>query len=145
MAQFSGPYAVVAGLLGGGGLEVGLDDYTDELAQDPQRRALMAKVEVVADAECTAIFPRQFPAVLTAHLTDGTTMVQKVLSNRGGSENPLSFEELTAKYRDNASRALDDDAVARLENACRTLETADSVGHIFEDLVGVDPDAPRSR
>ena len=42
-AQFSGPYAVTAGLIGGGGLGVGLDDFTDELAQDPARRAVMAR------------------------------------------------------------------------------------------------------
>src|SRR5699024_5080440 len=42
-AQFSGPYAVAAGLLGGGGLEVGLDDYTDGLATDPLRRSIMEK------------------------------------------------------------------------------------------------------
>ena len=42
MAQFSGPYAVAVGLLGGSGLGAGLDDYTDELARDPRRRALMA-------------------------------------------------------------------------------------------------------
>src|SRR5690606_38985682 len=64
-AQFSGPYAVVAGLFGGGGLGVGLDDFTDELAQDPRRRALMAKVDVVADERCDEIFPYQFPAIVT--------------------------------------------------------------------------------
>ena len=31
-AQFSGPYTVVAALLGGGGLGLGLDDFTDALA-----------------------------------------------------------------------------------------------------------------
>ncbi|HWJ84254.1 MAG TPA: MmgE/PrpD family protein, partial [Cellulomonas sp.] len=45
-AQFSGPYAVAVGLFGGQGLGAGLGDYTDELAQDADRRALMAKVTV---------------------------------------------------------------------------------------------------
>jgi 2-methylcitrate dehydratase PrpD len=138
MAQFSGPYAVVAGLLGGGGLEVGLDDYTDELARDPRRRALMAKVDVVADDECTAIFPMQFPAVLTAHLTDGRTVVEKVLTNRGGNKRPLSFDELARKYRDNARRTLDPEAIARLEDTCRALPTLPSLDPIFTDLTSVD-------
>ena len=43
MAQFSGPYAVAVGLLGGSGLGAGLDDYTDELAQDPRPPRMMAK------------------------------------------------------------------------------------------------------
>ena len=34
-AQFSGPYTVAAALFGGGGLGLGLGDFTDELAQDP--------------------------------------------------------------------------------------------------------------
>jgi len=84
MAQFSGPYAVAVGLLGGSGLGTGLDDYTDELAVDPRRRAIMAKVTVVADDECTAIFPAQFPSVLRATMDDGTELVEAVLANRGG-------------------------------------------------------------
>ncbi len=61
MAQFSGPYTVVAGLLGGGGLGVGLDDFTDELARDPRRRELMAKVSVVADDEVQCDLPGSVP------------------------------------------------------------------------------------
>lgn len=139
MAQFSGPYAVAAGLIGGGGLEVGLDDYTDELAQDPYRRALMAKVDVVPDEECTAIFPMQFPAVLTVVLFDGRTLVEKVLTNRGGPQRPLSFDELTRKFRDNAQRTMDEAGMDRLENACRTLETCRDIGSIFTHLSEIDP------
>ena len=51
------------GLFGGCGLGARLDDYTDALAPDPARRALMAKVDVVADERCDEIFPHQFPAV----------------------------------------------------------------------------------
>ncbi|MFB7555122.1 hypothetical protein [Streptomyces brevispora] len=102
-AQFSGPYMVAAGLLGGGrGLGLGLDDFTDELARDPARRELMAKVEVVADDTATGIFPEQFPAVLTAHDIDGRVWRQEVLSNRGGPDRPLSDAELALPFRDNA-------------------------------------------
>lgn len=134
MAQFSGPYAVAAGLLGGGGLEVGLDDYTDELAHDPERRAIMAKVSVVVDDRCSEIFPMQFPAVLTARLHDGREIVEEVLVNRGGNRNPLSFEELTTKFRDNARRVLDADAVSALETGCRTLENLTDIRSFFEPL-----------
>ncbi|MFS8204251.1 MmgE/PrpD family protein [Streptomyces sp. CWNU-52B] len=108
-AQFSGPYMVAAGLLGeGGGLGLGLDDFTDELARDPVRRDLMAKVEVVADERATAIFPAEFPAVLTAHDLDGRTWRHEVLNNRGGPHRPLSDAELTLKFRDNAAGRLSD-------------------------------------
>ncbi|WP_104190558.1 MmgE/PrpD family protein [Cryobacterium sp. Y82] len=139
MAQFSGPYAIAAGLLGGGGLEVGLDDYTDELARDADRRALMDKVDVVADDRCSAIFPSQFPAVVTARLNDGSTVVEEVLVNRGGPGNPLSFDQLTRKFRDNARRVMSEGAMDSLERTCRTLQDTTSVQLLFADLIAVDP------
>lgn len=64
-AQFSGPYTVTAGLFGGGGLGVGLDDFTDELARDPDRRAVMGRVTVqdaVTDvSEMTGAMARPVP------------------------------------------------------------------------------------
>ena len=111
-AQFSGPYAVAVGLLGGGGLGAGLEDYSDALTADPRRRAIMSKVRVVEDAECSAIFPDQFPSVLTARLRDGGVRTVKVLENRGGSRNPLSSAELHVKFIDTAGRQLDAQGVA---------------------------------
>lgn len=138
MAQFSGPFAVVAGLLGGSGLEVGLDDYTDELATDAKRRELMRKVDVVVDDRCTDIFPMQFPAVLTAYLTNGEVLVKEVLTTRGGPERPLSFDELSRKFYDNASRGLGDDDIGRLTVACHDLENLDDLTALMSALSEVD-------
>lgn len=121
MAQFSGPYAVAAALLGGGGLGLSLEDFTDELARDPLRRALMAKVSVVADDGLTAIFPRQFPSILRVCLDDGTELREEVLVNRGGPSRPLSHDELATKFAANASRVLAPEAVAAIEDATARL------------------------
>jgi 2-methylcitrate dehydratase PrpD len=113
-AQFSGPFAVAAALLGGGGLGVGLDDFTDEKARDPRYLALAAKVTVYHEPECDAIFPNQFPAVLRVRTRGGESLEERVLVNRGGPGNPLSVEELLVKFRENARRALDADGVESL-------------------------------
>jgi 2-methylcitrate dehydratase PrpD len=139
MAQFSGPYAVVVGLLGGGGLGASLEDYTDALARDPQRRALMQKVDVVVDDRCTEIFPRQFPAVLTAHLTDGSTVVEEVLTNRGGPQRPLSFAELAQKFRHNVAPALTEDQSIALQQACDELDSCTDLTAMLRPLTTVDP------
>lgn len=139
MAQFSGPYTVVAGLLGGGGLGVGLDDFTDELARDPQRRALMTLVEVVPDERCSQIFPNQFPAVLRVRTHDGREWVEEVLANRGGPKNPLSFDELATKFRDNAGRVLPAEAVERLSATCAGLDALPDVTVLLEPLRSIDP------
>ena len=121
-AQFSGPYAVAVGLLGGGGLGAALTDYTDELARDPRRRALMARVEVVADRRCTEIFPMRFPAVLTVRDTEGRVWRHEVLTNRGGPDRPLSDAELIRKFGDNTAGWLPEDAAATVVRRVRELE-----------------------
>ncbi|MEQ6902557.1 MmgE/PrpD family protein [Nocardioides sp. YIM 152588] len=133
-AQFSGPYAFAAGLIGGGGLAVGLDDYTDALATDPVRRALMAKVSVVGDPRCDAIYPHQFPAVVTVATTDGRTMVEEVLTNRGGPARPLSAEELGRKFRDNVAGRLADPIAVALRDAVLDLGAATPAASVMTPL-----------
>jgi len=129
-AQFSGPYAVVAGLLGGSGLGVGLDDFTDDLARDPLRRSLMARVDVVADPRCDAIYPHQFPAVVTLRTATGEALLEEVLVNRGGPGRPLSDDDLATKFADNVTGRLPRDAADAVRRAVHDLPAA-------RDLTGV--------
>lgn len=133
-AQFSGPYAVVAGLIGGGGLGVALSDYTDTLAQSPERRRLMSLVDIVPDAVCDAIFPHQFPARVTVALDDGSTATAEVLENRGGSAWPLTDEELGAKFRSNAAGGIDEDVAAALERSILGLDRDSRIADIIAPL-----------
>ena len=103
LAQFSGPYAVAAGLFGGDGLGLGLADFSDDLARDPARRDLMARIDVSGDPGLMAIYPCQLPARLTVATTGGETLVEEVLANRGGPDDPLTEEHLATKYNDNVA------------------------------------------
>jgi 2-methylcitrate dehydratase PrpD len=138
-AQFSGPYAVVAGLIGGSGLGVGLPDYTDELAADPFRRSLMARVDVVPDARCDEIFPMQFPAVVTVRTDDGRDWVEEVLVNRGGPQNPLSDAELTVKFDENVAGRLDPEAARRVQERVLRLDETDDVPAVLRPLRRLTP------
>ncbi|MBM7512490.1 2-methylcitrate dehydratase PrpD [Nocardioides cavernae] len=133
-AQFSGPYAVVAGLLGGSGLGLGLDDFTDDLARDPRRRALMARVEVVADPRCDAIYPHQLPAVVTLRTTSGEELVEEVLTNRGGPARPLSDDELAVKFADNVAARLAPPAADAVRRSVADLRGASDVRALLTPL-----------
>ncbi|WP_262849050.1 MmgE/PrpD family protein [Mumia quercus] len=141
-AQFSGPYAVVAGLLGGGGLGTSLDDYTDALAQDPVRRALMAKVDVVPDARCDAVYPHQFPAVVTLRTTTGEVLVEEVLTNRGGPQRPLSDDELARKFRDNVAGRVSDADADTVRREVESLETRPRVDDLLRPLTTLSTPTP---
>jgi 2-methylcitrate dehydratase PrpD len=129
-AQFSGPFTVATALVGGGGLGVSLDDFTDEVVGDRTKLDLASRVRCSADEECDCIFPNQFPAVLRVHLENGESREARVSHNRGGPENPLSDEELETKFHTNAVRALSKDAAEDLRTALQDLENLDRVDEI---------------
>jgi hypothetical protein len=47
-AKFSEPYTVASALIGGTGLGLGINDFTDLLVHEPRRVALMQHITVVA-------------------------------------------------------------------------------------------------
>jgi 2-methylcitrate dehydratase PrpD len=126
-AKFSGPFTVATALLGGRGLGMSLDDFTDEAVRDPVKLGLASLVRCVADEECDRIFPNQFPAALRIRLKSGEEREARVSHNRGGPENPLSDEELETKFRTNAGRVLPVGQVEELEEALRSLADAETV------------------
>lgn len=121
-AQFSGPFTVATALLGGGGLGVYLDDFTDASVRDERVLRLASKVRCMASEECEAIFPNQFPAILRIQTMNGVWHERKVLANRGGKDNPLSASELELKFTLNASRSAAPQRVAELAAMIHKLE-----------------------
>lgn len=136
-AQFSGPFTVAAALLGGGGLGVSFDDFTDERARDPLRLALAEKVHTFVDADCDQLFPRQFPAVLRVTLKNGRVLERRVMETRGGPGNPLSDDELRLKFQINARHALSPEGTLRLADAVFALDSAKAVGPLLRTCTHV--------
>ncbi|MCM6771941.1 MmgE/PrpD family protein [Nocardia sp. CDC159] len=133
-AAFSGPYTVAAALLGGGGLGVFHEDFTDAAARDPHRLALAARVRCIPDPACDAIFPHQFPAVLTVRLRGGEILTERVDVNRGGPDNPLSPGELARKFHLNTAARLPESRAARLSEIVYGLERVDDLTTLLEPL-----------
>lgn len=129
-AQFSGPFTVATAFIGGGGLGVYLDDFTDERARDERLLALAARVRCVADAESDAGYPRALPGILRVTLRGGEVREHRVTENRGGPGRPLSPEELSRKFTLNAERALPVGAVGRLRDACLELDSLHSLDQL---------------
>jgi 2-methylcitrate dehydratase PrpD len=138
-AKFSGPYTVASALIGGGGLGLGIEDFTDALVDEPRRRELMARVSVRADARCDAVFPDQAPAILSVLTTSGETLVESVMVNRGSAERPLSEAEVSAKFADNARRVLPAHAADALQAAVEALPAGGDAGAVAALLRTVTP------
>jgi 2-methylcitrate dehydratase PrpD len=138
-AKFSGPYTVASALIGGSGLGLGIDDFTDELVADPTRRALMLRISVTSDSRCNAIFPDQAPAILSVTTKDGRRLIEEVLVNRGSPQRPLSEQELAVKFSENCRRALAPGATEALRSSIDRIAEAKDVSDIARILATATP------
>jgi 2-methylcitrate dehydratase PrpD len=131
-AKFSAPYTAASALVGGGGLGLYLDDFTDAACEDPRRLALADKVTVVADPICDDEFPLAFSAVMTITLDDGSVLQHRTHSSRGGPEHPLSLDELETKFRLNATQVLTPEAAGDVAAKIRALRETSVVGPLLD-------------
>jgi 2-methylcitrate dehydratase PrpD len=92
-AKFSIPYAIAVGMLRG---DAGLGEYQEAVVQDPQVRALAAKVRYVVDPDNP--YPRQFTGHLRVTLRNGEVREARQGHFRGGVEAPLPFDDLVRKF-----------------------------------------------
>jgi 2-methylcitrate dehydratase PrpD len=118
-AQFSLPYSVAAALVEE---EVGLESYSPERIRDEGLLALAGKVRYTVDP--ASAFPRTFPGRVRIRLVDGRLLEATEAFNRGSPENPLSRQELIAKFRRNAGRVLPPSRISALEDAVLALDRA---------------------
>lgn len=94
--KFSTPYCIAVGFTDG---EAGLGQFTDERVFDPVLRALAAKVSYEIDPNDP--YPRNFTGHLKAVLKDGSVCEFRQPHMRGGAHEPLSDEEMQAKFEAN--------------------------------------------
>jgi 2-methylcitrate dehydratase PrpD len=95
-AQFSMPFGAAIAVLDGA---AGLDQFTITKARSPKVRELMAKVVMVKDASIEATFPKEWPARVVVELTGGQRFENFVRYPKGDPENPLTWDEMIAKFR----------------------------------------------
>jgi 2-methylcitrate dehydratase PrpD len=95
-AQFSMPFGAAIAALEGA---AGLDQFTLEKIRSPKVRELMGKVTLVRDPSIEETFPQEWPARVAIQLTDGRSFDEYVRYPKGDPENPLTWEELAAKFQ----------------------------------------------
>jgi 2-methylcitrate dehydratase PrpD len=115
-AQFSMPYALAVAALTG---RAGLDEFLPPQTDDARMRALMDRVEVVADR---ALGPYDEPE-LEVRTRDGHLWLRHVPVPRGAPQRPLERGQLVGKDAALAVPIIGQRQFDALEQAIRTLET----------------------
>ncbi len=123
-AKFSLPYCAAVALLTG---RVRLDAFNPERLADPQVREVMTRIELRVDPKLDAAFPRQRAATVEIETVDGKHHCHHAPTRKGDPDNPLTDEELTAKYHELATPVIGKPAAdALLDSLWRLEKIADA-------------------
>ena len=130
-AKFSLQYSAAAMLVHG---RCGVTTYTPDAIHDPHVLDLARRVRY--EVKDYPTYPAAFPGGVRITTRDGRTLEADLSHQRGGPENPMSADEVRAKFRENAALALDDAGVEALEEAILTLEDQDDLHSVLAPLAG---------
>lgn len=117
-AQFSMPFGAAVAVVCGA---AGLDQFTLDQIRSPQVREMMQRVVLVKDSRLEKNFPLEWPARVSIHLEDGKQFDKYFRYPKGDPENPLTWDEMAAKFRSLAGAILSPE---RCEEVIRQLQTA---------------------
>ena len=127
--KFAINYVVALAFLEG---KLEIDTFTDEKANDAQVQDALSKVEVIVDDT----IPEPGPyCPVTVQLKDGRRFTYTAKIAKGHPDNPMTDEELLAKFRSNAKSVLSEAKSDELIAAVQNFETLGNVRRLVKLLV----------
>lgn len=118
-ADHSLPYCVAVALKEG---HVQLSSFDEAHLNDPLLHALIQKTTVHVDPELDKLYPQGIPNRIIIRLKNKTTLQQEVVYPKGHARNPLTDEEVEAKFRALAAPSLPSDRMEAVLQRCWNLE-----------------------
>jgi len=130
-AKFSVPYCVATALLRG---RVFFDDFREEWIRDQAVRRLMSTVVLQRDPDLDRVYPHKWPAVVTIETTRGTRHDARVDYPKGDPKNPMTEEELIAKFHGLTAHIIPEASRSLLIERCLLLDKLDTVQRLFDGV-----------
>jgi 2-methylcitrate dehydratase len=118
-ADHSLPYVIAAAASDGHVLP---ESFDDTKLHDPMIRALLPKIKVIADEEIDSLFPRVKRARITITLEDGRRYTHQTDVAKGDPADPMSDDEIEAKFRANGRKLLPPDRLHEIIETTWMLE-----------------------
>jgi 2-methylcitrate dehydratase PrpD len=101
-AKFSMEFCMASLLLYG---KAGLREFTTEVVNRPEVKAMIERVHFGVHPEAEAAGYNKMTTILTLKLKDGRTITGKADFGKGSPANPMSYDEVAAKFLDCAAFA----------------------------------------
>jgi 2-methylcitrate dehydratase len=128
-ADHSLPYVIAAAIAD---RQVTPAQFEPEKIVDPRIRDQLNKVEVVADPEIEAVFPKLQRVKVTIKTSDGRELTKQLDYPKGDPRNPLADREVEEKFDALAAPVLSDVGRARLKEAVWGLDNVGSISELMD-------------
>lgn len=125
-AQFSLPFAVSVAVIKG---KAFLEEFSEEVINSPEIKDMMKKVNCKRDSELEKDFPRKWPCRVNLTTVEGNNYERELYYPRGDPQNPLSKEELLAKFN-SLTKELEREKRDKLIKKIEALEELERIGEI---------------
>jgi 2-methylcitrate dehydratase PrpD len=129
VAKFHVPFCLATAVQYG---SVGTEAFSEERTASEVLRDLMAKITLAHDPDLDKDHPAKFPAIVEIVTKAGAKHTARVDYPKGDSKNPMTLEELTAKFHHLAAHWPDEQR-KRLVDQILTLEQADNMAALFDE------------
>jgi 2-methylcitrate dehydratase PrpD len=125
-AKFSMEFCMAILLLEG---RAGLGEFTDEVVLRPDVKAMIEKIDFVVDPDAEAAGYHKMTTLIDIQLADGRTLSGRSDFGKGSPANPMSYDEVANKFRENAAYA---------KFPARQAESVVAMVRDFETLPSID-------
>jgi 2-methylcitrate dehydratase PrpD len=114
----------------------GLREFTDEVVLRPDVQALIEKIDFVVDPRAEAAGYDKMTTIIDIDMADGRHIQGRADFGKGSPSNPMSYDEVSDKFRDCAAYARVGRHVAdEIVNLVRDLETLPSIDRLTRLLL----------
>jgi 2-methylcitrate dehydratase len=131
-ADHSLPYVIATAIVEGNVLPKA---FTMKSIKDPRKWEILPKIKVVADPEIDSLFPKVKRARVTITTQDGRTKTVQTDFAKGSPENPLSDDEIMAKFKANSAGVIGEKQMEDVLEKSWEMERMDRINGYVQCLV----------
>ncbi|MBL8878634.1 MAG: MmgE/PrpD family protein [Phycisphaerales bacterium] len=128
-ADHSMGFCMACALLDG---DVTRASFSDEKIRDARVLGLLDRIKIVETADCNAGYPDGIPNNIIIKTTDGKTVSKKISYPRGHAGNPMTDDEVVAKFNKLADGVVSGATAQRIVEQCMSFEKTADVASLLE-------------
>ena len=131
-ADHSIPYVVAIAFLDG---KISQESFSESRLKDPEVHSLIEKIQVKEDTAYTKRYPEAFPCRMEVTTSTGQNLIAELAYPPGHWRNPLSDEQLEAKFLGLASEVISGDRCKAALDLLWSLERLPGLKQVYDKLV----------